>query len=283
MEKILVVDDEQGLREVLSIMLKRAGYAVTSVSDGEEAIEQLQKEIFDLVITDLRMPKVDGIEVCRQLKKNALTRKIPVIMLTAKREMADKVVGVRVGADDYLTKPFEPRELRVRVKTFLEKGKRERNPITNLPTFSHVLDKLKNLDKGMDVYYLFLKNLDLYKKNYGFSKLNEMIRLTSQIITHNFERFGTKNFVGHDEDNNFILVLESKNAKNILKEVHDEFESTVPFFYDIDYENVDLNNNVIVKVDKRGFMEKIPLVDLKIIQVKKEEVKTENLILIRGG
>ena len=103
MEKILVVDDEQSLREVLSIMLKRAGYAVTSVADGEDAIEQIQKEIFDLVITDLRMPKVDGMEVLKAVKSTS--PETVVLLITAFATADSAVEAMKQGAYDFLTKP----------------------------------------------------------------------------------------------------------------------------------------------------------------------------------
>lgn len=119
MEKILVVDDEQSLREVLSIMLKRAGYAVTSVSDGEEAIEQLQKEIFDLVITDLRMPNVDGMEVLRAVK--SASPETVVLIITAFATADSAVEAMKQGAYDYLTKPFQVDEVQLIIRNALEK------------------------------------------------------------------------------------------------------------------------------------------------------------------
>ncbi|MBI2654738.1 response regulator [Candidatus Woesearchaeota archaeon] len=281
-KRILIAEDEDHIRRLVKVILEQDNYDFVEAKDGKDALEKVSEHMPDLIILDLMMPKIDGIEVCEQLKKNALTRKIPVIMLTAKREMSDKVVGTRVGADDYLTKPFEPRELRVRVRTFLDKEKRERNPITNLPTFEHVASKLKNLEKNLDVYYLFFKNLVLYKKYYGFSKTNELIRLTSQIITHILERFSTNNFVGHDDENNFILAVENNRAKNVLKEIKNEFESTIPFFYDMDYENIDFKNDIITKLDSAGKIEKLALIQLDIKQLKREDINKDNLNKIRG-
>lgn len=119
MEKILVVDDEQSLREVLSIMLKRAGYVVTSVADGEEAIEHLNKEIFDLVITDLRMPKVDGMEVLKAVK--SASPETVVLVITAFATADSAVEAMKQGAYDYLTKPFQVDEVQLIIRNALEK------------------------------------------------------------------------------------------------------------------------------------------------------------------
>ncbi len=119
MEKILVVDDEQSLREVLSIMLKRTGYAVTSVADGEEAVELLTKEIFDLVITDLRMPKVDGMEVLKAAK--SASPETVVLVITAFATADSAVEAMKQGAYDYLTKPFQVDEVQLIIRNALEK------------------------------------------------------------------------------------------------------------------------------------------------------------------
>ena len=119
MEKILVVDDEQSLRDVLSIMLKRAGYAVTSAMDGEEAVELLNKEIFDLVITDLRMPKIDGMEVLKAVK--SASPETVVLIITAFASADSAVEAMKQGAYDYLTKPFQVDEVQLIIRNALEK------------------------------------------------------------------------------------------------------------------------------------------------------------------
>lgn len=119
MEKILVVDDEQSLREVLSIMLKRAGYSVTSVTDGDEAVELVQKEIFDLVITDLRMPKIDGMEVLKAVK--SASPETVVLIITAFATADSAVEAMKHGAYDYLTKPFQVDEVQLIIRNALEK------------------------------------------------------------------------------------------------------------------------------------------------------------------
>ena len=119
MEKILVVDDEQGLRDVLSIMLKRAGYAVTVASDGDEAIAQVQKEIFDLVITDLKMPRVGGLEVLKAVK--AASPDTVVLMITAFASADSAVEAMKHGAYDYLTKPFQVDEVQLIIRNAIER------------------------------------------------------------------------------------------------------------------------------------------------------------------
>jgi len=118
--RILLVDDEQSIQTLLSYPLRKDGYQVTSALDGREALDRFDEGRFDLVILDLMLPKLDGVEVCRQLRRHS---QVPIIMLTAKGSETDKVAGLEVGADDYITKPFSMREFRSRVKAALRRSR----------------------------------------------------------------------------------------------------------------------------------------------------------------
>jgi DNA-binding response OmpR family regulator len=125
MAAVLVVDDDPTVREVVITYLTKAGHTVTSASDGNEALASVARKTPELVVLDLMLPGVDGLEVCRRLRQ---TGNIPVIMLTAKGSVSDRVVGLEVGADDYVTKPFSPRELVLRVDSVLRRT-HEPNPV----------------------------------------------------------------------------------------------------------------------------------------------------------
>ena len=118
--RILLVDDEQSVQTLLSYPLRKDGYHVTSALDGHEALERFSEARFDLVVLDVMLPKLDGVEVCKQLRR---TSQVPIIMLTAKGSETDKVAGLEVGADDYITKPFSMREFRSRVKAALRRSR----------------------------------------------------------------------------------------------------------------------------------------------------------------
>jgi DNA-binding response OmpR family regulator len=119
MKRILVVEDEPAIAFGLQLDLKNEGYDVEIESDGESALRRARKEAFDLILLDVMLPRKDGFEVCRELRRGG--SKTPVIMLTAKAQEAEKVLGLEIGADDYVTKPFSPRELRARVKAALRR------------------------------------------------------------------------------------------------------------------------------------------------------------------
>jgi DNA-binding response OmpR family regulator len=119
-ERILVVEDEPSIREVVSLYLRRAGYQVTVVEDGQSALESLSDRLPDLVVLDLMLPQVDGLEVTRWLRERGDT---PIIMLTARREEQDRIAGLEMGADDYVVKPFSPQELVSRVRAVLRRSR----------------------------------------------------------------------------------------------------------------------------------------------------------------
>ncbi len=121
-ETILVVEDEKNILELVKYNLEQEGYKVIFAHSGDQGLELAKKQIPDLLILDLMLPEIDGIEICKILKQNSKTASIPIIMLTAKTQEADRVLGLELGADDYVTKPFSPRELVARVKAVLRRG-----------------------------------------------------------------------------------------------------------------------------------------------------------------
>lgn len=124
-EKILVVDDEEDILELLRFNLLREGFGISCTASGEEALRLVRSELPELILLDLMLPGIDGLEVARRLKNDSGTREIPIVMLTAKGEEADIVTGLELGADDYITKPFSPRVLVARVKAVLRRNRRE--------------------------------------------------------------------------------------------------------------------------------------------------------------
>ncbi len=122
-EKIVVIEDEDDILEVIAYNLKREGYEVITSTSGEDGLDKIEKSLPQLVVLDLMLPEIDGIELCRKLKSDPLTQSIPVIMVTARGEETDVVLGLELGADDYVTKPFSPRELVARVKAVLRRSR----------------------------------------------------------------------------------------------------------------------------------------------------------------
>jgi two-component system phosphate regulon response regulator PhoB len=126
--RILIVDDEPDIIELVGFNLKQAGYAVTTAAGGAEALAKARTQLPDLIVLDVMLPEMDGFEICKALRLDAATARVPVIMLTAKAAEIDRVLGLELGADDYLTKPFSPRELLLRIKKILSRTQSEEKP-----------------------------------------------------------------------------------------------------------------------------------------------------------
>ena len=127
-QRILVVDDEPEAVELVEFNLKQAGYAVTTAADGAEALKKARSQTPDLIVLDVMLPEMDGFEICKTLRLETATARTPILMLTAKAAEIDRVLGLELGADDYLTKPFSPRELMLRIKKILARGQAEDKP-----------------------------------------------------------------------------------------------------------------------------------------------------------
>ncbi len=139
-EYILVVEDDTDILEMILYNLKNEGYKTTPALSGEKALEQIKISFPDLIILDIMLPGIDGLDVCKKLKTKEETANIPVIMLTAKSQEADKVLGLELGADDYMTKPFSPKELMARIKAVLRRGKKAPSSTQRIVTGNLVID-----------------------------------------------------------------------------------------------------------------------------------------------
>ena len=143
-DTILIVDDEQDVSDMVAFGLQKAGYKTVTACDGALALQKAREHLPALIVLDLMLPKVDGIEVCKQLKADGKTASIPVIMLTAKAEEVDRIVGLELGADDYVTKPFSPRELVLRIKGILRRAKGKKDSAESLKAGELLVDIAKH-------------------------------------------------------------------------------------------------------------------------------------------
>ncbi len=173
--KILIVDDELNIRELIKFNVEKAGYKVLETGDGQTAVNLAKSEKPDLVVLDLMLPGLDGLEVCRVIKNSRETAAIPIIMLTAKNEEIDKVIGLELGADDYLTKPFSPRELLARIKAVLRRSQKDSTIGGEL-----TLGKLR-LNFSRYEAYLGSAKLELTPKEYEMLKL--FVTNTGKVFT----------------------------------------------------------------------------------------------------
>lgn len=173
MERVLIVDDDPDIVRLVSYNLSHAGYEVQTASTGRKALELVQKQPPDLIILDLMLPELDGTEVCRTLRQQIPSRRIPILMLTARGEEIDRVVGFELGADDYVSKPFSPRELVLRIKSILRRVGKDRTDVMHAGRIQ-VFPERRQCFIGSDLVALTAKEFDL---------LHELIKARGDVLT----------------------------------------------------------------------------------------------------
>lgn len=175
-ETILIVEDEKDIVKMLDYNLKKEGYKVITADDGEDALDAAKTKHPDLILLDLMLPGVDGLEVCKELKNERKTKSIPVIMLTAKAQESDKIVGLELGADDYVTKPFSPRELIARIKAVLRRGKEKLPEVLKLGDLGLDFSKIEVTIKD--------KPVELTSKE--FELLKALIQAKGRVLSRDY-------------------------------------------------------------------------------------------------
>jgi PleD family two-component response regulator len=264
--KILVVDDDPNIRELIVETLSEEKYLPIEARDGNEAIEICQIEKPDIIVLDVMMPDLDGLEVCLRLRGEALTSHIPIILLTAKGLLEDKIKGMETGADDYLTKPFDPLELEARIDMHLRRSVRdgEASPLTGLPGNRAIEEAIETrIRAGLKfaVCYLDLDDFKAYNDRYGFMAGSEVIKLTTQVILEALGKYGgADDFVGHIGGDDFILVTEMDKAPLISQEVIRLFDTRIPAYY----EPEDRDRRCIISTDRSGKVNEFPIMTISI-------------------
>ena len=265
-EVILVVDDDPDIARFVEVNLRSAGYDVAVAGDGEEALERATELRPDLVLLDVMMPRLDGLEVAQRLRRSPSTANASIIMLTAKALSADKVTGLQAGADDYIIKPFDPIELLARVKGTLRRAKEMRNlsPLTGLPGNIRIQEEIeRQVRDGNDfaVLYCDLDNFKAYNDQRGFVRGDRLIQATARIIQDAVvEQAGTDGFLGHVGGDDFVAVVAPDVAEGTAGSICERFDQVREGFYDPE----DLDRGFIRIEDRKGVMQDIPLVAISV-------------------
>ncbi|MBI5145512.1 MAG: response regulator [Candidatus Omnitrophica bacterium] len=280
--KILVVDDDPDIRDVLKLTLSEENYEVIEAEDGEEALKAIATKSPDLVLLDYKIPKIDGRAVCAQVKKDLLLRHLPIILVTGKGDINDKVGGIDAGADDYIVKPFEPKELLARIRMILRRTERdlEANPLTRLPGNVSILNELqRRLDsKGLfAVCYLDLDKFKAYNDTYGFEHGDEVIRQTGRILIGNMQNYGNPDdFIGHIGGDDFVVITTPNKVDDLCQQIIADFEKTTPCFYN----EADRKRGYLIARDRKGQEQQIPLLSISIGVVTNESRQIEHVAQI---
>jgi PleD family two-component response regulator len=234
---ILIVEDDLDLSEMLNAYFRVQGYEVQTAAWGGDAIRLTQEAPPDLVVLDIRLPDIDGYEVCRRLRMDRRTQDVPIIFLTEKRDRVDKLAGLELGVVDYITKPFDIQELRLRVRNALRRVSQASlvNPVTNLPEGPVVDEKLRGVilsDVKWSVLLMTIMGLDTFRELYGFVASDDVLRAVSLMMNNAVREIGGENdFIGHLALRDFIIITDKEHLAPIRQRIETRLKQSMEYFY----------------------------------------------------
>jgi len=236
--KILIVEDDLDVAEMLNAYFRVQGYEVFTVNWGEDGVRAGQTILPDLVILDIRLPDIDGYEVARRLRADRRTQEIPIIFLTEKRERVDRLQGFEVGADDYITKPFDVQELRLRVRNALKRISQGSltNPVSGLPEGPLVEERLSDAihKSGWALLHISINHLDTFREAYGFVASDDVLRAISLMIHNTIKETGSgDDFLGHMSPTDFVVIMTPGNMSAFHERIRSRLEQSLDYFYPI--------------------------------------------------
>ncbi|HLF24822.1 MAG TPA: response regulator [Anaerolineae bacterium] len=235
---ILVVEDDRDTADMLKAYFEAQGYQIYWASWGADALRLTQEALPDLIVLDIRLPDIDGYEVCRQLRAQRRTGSVPIIFLTERRERIDRLSGLELGAVDYITKPFDIQELRLRVRNALKRSRFETlvDPITGLASLPLIDEKLTALldQPGWAVVCVAVAGLDKFGDAYGFVARDDALRALALVLSNTTFEGGVDpdaSFVGQLEEDNFLIVVESGRSQELRDRLILRLKQAINYFY----------------------------------------------------
>jgi PleD family two-component response regulator len=243
--QILIVEDDLDLAEMLNSYFRVQGYEVLTASWGEDAVRISSESMPDLVVLDIRLPDIDGYEVCRQIRANRRTANMPVIFLTEKRDRIDKLAGLELGVVDYITKPFDIQELRLRVRNALSRSRQSArlNPITDLPEDPATDDRLEKLmvsEQKWVIISLHISGIEHFRERYGFVASDDVLRAITLMLSNAVRDMGNPDdFMGHFNGLDFAIITDINRQAAIRERIETRLHQSLAYFYPVkDRDNV---------------------------------------------
>ena len=272
--QILIVEDDVDLAEMLDTLFQDLGYEVSTTPYGEEALILCGERMPELVILDIYLPDIDGYEVCRRLRNNPLTKHIAVIFLSVRSLKDDKLMGLELGAVDYITKPFDTEELTLRVRNIMRgiQHKRSIDGITGLPRGRLIEDQFRFLlrRENWALMYMGISGFGAFKEAYGLESAKGVLRITASTLLNAVEELGTvDDFVGHVGEDDFVVITVPTRAQALIDKIKGDFKSALK----------DLSTVIEqerARAIEKGKRDAIPLLDLFIgLLTSKERAFTD--------
>ena len=269
---ILTIIHEKWTSDFLTALLTGEGYQVKTFSNQDQALQALLEEQFRLVICDFRDEAIDGIQVCKAIRRNFALRYVPIILLIRGKDPMDKIKGIYSGADDYIEKPFEPAEFLARVKASLLRTARDldANPLTKLPGNVSVLKELEAKIKSKEKFCVGFLDLNKFKElndRYGFERGDKVILFTAEVIIKALETLGKgTEFLGHIGGDDFIFVTTPDIIDTVCNGIIEGFQKNISDFYDA----ADKTQGYIIAKNRSGVISQIPIMSISIAVVTNE-------------
>ncbi len=265
-ERILVVDDDEDIVRVVRINLELEGFEVDTAYDGVAAIESAIANPPQLVLMDIMMPRLDGLSALRRMRSHPSLAGTSIVLLTARALTEDRVEGLELGADDYVSKPFDVEELVARVKAVLRRTKaaRDTSPLTGLPgNFRIGVELEARIASGQPfaLIHCDLDNFKAFNDHYGFMRGDQVIKFSAEVLAGAVEDTGDKGaFVGHVGGDDFVVITEAGVAEQFCKAVIDRFDDGILDYYD----TTDAMKGYIEVTDRRGERYAFPMVSMSM-------------------
>lgn len=264
--KILIIDDEPQILRALELYLENEDFEVHVLEDPRKAVETAEILQPDLIILDVMMPPMDGIQVCRELRARSRTRLIPIIFLTARGSLDDKILGLEAGGVDYITKPFDHRELLARIRTHIRRSREElsSHPATGLPGATSVESEVRSRLQQGEIFAALFVGLDYlreYREAYGTSGEERVLRLAAGILEEALTKHCSgRHFLGQPSYEEFLALCPPASAARVCKEAVDGFEAAVRDLYQDQHRH----RGMLTYYDYRGSLVKAPFLKLAI-------------------
>lgn len=235
--RILIVEDDLDLSEMLNAYFRVQNYDVLTAAWGNDGLQISRDEPLDLIVLDIRLPDIDGYEVCRQLRSQRQTQNLPIIFLTEKRDRVDKLQGLELGVVDYITKPFDIQELRLRVRNAISRASRQgiNNPVTDLPEGDLVDERLNLLlfsDEPWSVLLLAINSLSQFREMYGFVAADDVLRAVALMVRNAIREHGREeDFIGHLGTEDFLVITAASTVNTIRERIENRIHQSREYFY----------------------------------------------------
>jgi diguanylate cyclase (GGDEF)-like protein len=263
--RLLVVEDDIDIGNMLKIYFSGMDFDVDVAVRGSDALEKTKHVLPHLIVLDIMLPDIDGYEVCRNLRTSMRTSHIPVIFLTQKDERSDKLQGLELGADDYITKPFDIEELKLRVQGAIRRSERESltDPRSGLPAGRLIEEQLRRIirEKGWALLDARVNHFDSFKDVYGFVAGDDVLRFTAMMIGEVVDELGTtSDFIGHAGGDNFIIITNESKADAIKARLKERFDQEVLTHYNF----IDRQQGFVNAPNSDGTTVKIPFMTMSV-------------------